>query len=876
MKRNKRIRVLLGKHEEKLFREQASVMDRMEAFLETDFSGICLNISEDVGKFGADALAVDETLYFNRDCYDPNSSEGLKLLGHELAHILQQRQGRVRANSSWQSLPFNGDQALEAEADEAGEWFASACVDSKYRNRNIPSPVFIQPGALQARLAGCGVVQARLNITSGAIARNISGDVQDQGLLGMHMHSGQPQAFDIILSALDEYHDVVDQYGDSTEDEFECLKRILRGIIVWNNSEQRFRPKKYDFKKVEQIKRLIGAIQREFAIFNEYNDIKNKMLNDESFKKMQRDLLLGSKARPQYAHSLNHTIIAYSRESLSRTVFKEELRNYFNLSFARGRTVFATKLLSTTPTPEETELFNTGNLSFPLGSMNLPVTPAPGFGLQKVTLLQLQSDDGGESNLNPYCLADMRGKVGNGLVEVLFSVELSKSAKKMRKKSNKYSGPIEKLDIAGMSMVPTFSMPAKDNAPLKVQQSSDKPKGTGVAFFCVADNRPIYSASIDKVDDDFFTVVAVNKPNPKQFKHNQGAFFRIISPAYLGEIVADDDDSDEDGDPNRAEAEERAEKMLATAIRRRGLSKEAANAASPMSGVSSSNDPKVAASFSHYRFQTPDSDGVYQTQDTFIVFKRGVTNCEEMDGRAYTGGGIHYEQQLQKAENRSPKQQFVNSISYSTGIAYWKRNLPRPLPGTGYIKGQSICAETLVKFYQATTHPDFDRVRFIQTFANALHVLPSQVQEFLAWDNEGQLLVETATGGAEYCPSAFIFEAVFEPQDLNQLSIPFEQGGMEPKHAVFKTYMENYVQGQPGERLQCIRVRYRLVDDLKQNFHGFKLGMDLEYSRPSINTGKIEEAGSTQVVDLAHRWYSPKQTGVDQHNQAIPSPALFV
>jgi hypothetical protein len=50
----------------------------------------------------------------------PDTVNGQKLLGHELAHVLQQRAGRVRATVAFGGAKVNDDPTLEREADAGG------------------------------------------------------------------------------------------------------------------------------------------------------------------------------------------------------------------------------------------------------------------------------------------------------------------------------------------------------------------------------------------------------------------------------------------------------------------------------------------------------------------------------------------------------------------------------------------------------------------------------------------------------------------------------------------------------------------------------------------------------------------------------------
>ena len=52
--------------------------------------------------------------------YKPESQEGQKLIGHELTHVVQQKEGRVSAKKQGAGMPINDDPGLQKEADEMG------------------------------------------------------------------------------------------------------------------------------------------------------------------------------------------------------------------------------------------------------------------------------------------------------------------------------------------------------------------------------------------------------------------------------------------------------------------------------------------------------------------------------------------------------------------------------------------------------------------------------------------------------------------------------------------------------------------------------------------------------------------------------------
>ena len=76
-----------------------------------EFSAIrlhCRGVDEICRAFGATALTVGTDIYFRREAFAPHTPEGLRLLAHEVAHVVQQHR-----------RPVTGGPAEEREADAA-------------------------------------------------------------------------------------------------------------------------------------------------------------------------------------------------------------------------------------------------------------------------------------------------------------------------------------------------------------------------------------------------------------------------------------------------------------------------------------------------------------------------------------------------------------------------------------------------------------------------------------------------------------------------------------------------------------------------------------------------------------------------------------
>ncbi len=96
------------------------VRGKMEAAFGADFSSVRIHEGPQVEAMGALAYTQGTDLHFAPGQYQPGSQHGQELLGHELAHVVQQSQGRVRATTQAKGVDINDDAALEREADEMG------------------------------------------------------------------------------------------------------------------------------------------------------------------------------------------------------------------------------------------------------------------------------------------------------------------------------------------------------------------------------------------------------------------------------------------------------------------------------------------------------------------------------------------------------------------------------------------------------------------------------------------------------------------------------------------------------------------------------------------------------------------------------------
>jgi len=98
------------------------VQGKMENSMGHDFSNVDIHENSDKAtNLGAKAYAQGNEVHFAPGQYNPESEKGQQLIGHELAHVVQQREGKVEPTKKMgKGMSVNDDPALESQADKMG------------------------------------------------------------------------------------------------------------------------------------------------------------------------------------------------------------------------------------------------------------------------------------------------------------------------------------------------------------------------------------------------------------------------------------------------------------------------------------------------------------------------------------------------------------------------------------------------------------------------------------------------------------------------------------------------------------------------------------------------------------------------------------
>jgi hypothetical protein len=119
------------------------ILQKMEKVFNADFSGVKIHTEgREAETLGALAFTAGNDIYFATGRYNPYTPRGQQLLGHELTHVIQQKEGRINGHKG-SGIAAVHSPILEAEADRMGVRIVEYFNDDSH-NANIYQNDLIQ------------------------------------------------------------------------------------------------------------------------------------------------------------------------------------------------------------------------------------------------------------------------------------------------------------------------------------------------------------------------------------------------------------------------------------------------------------------------------------------------------------------------------------------------------------------------------------------------------------------------------------------------------------------------------------------------------------------------------------------------------------
>jgi hypothetical protein len=181
----------------------APVLQLMESAFGARFGDVRIHIGPHAANLGAIAFTRGSNIHFAPGRYDPSSAPGRQLLAHELAHVVQQRTGRVQ-NPFGSGVAVVHDAALEAEAERlaqraAAQRVVAPPIQPMRRSSRTPAP----RNLFQAGSSG---MEPALPYASHAVLTRDVADFDDGLDEGRPFHAGMRLSAAGYAAAYGAYH----------------------------------------------------------------------------------------------------------------------------------------------------------------------------------------------------------------------------------------------------------------------------------------------------------------------------------------------------------------------------------------------------------------------------------------------------------------------------------------------------------------------------------------------------------------------------------------------------------------------------------------------------------------------------------------------
>lgn len=123
---------------DRVFKLDSALLNRMELLFDQDFKSVRIHVGPHAASLtsqkGAEALTIGSDIYFAEGLYDPYSEEGMKLIAHELVHVVQFHQGYGPGNDEDRASLEGAAYRMEKMINDYFHNLSSGSLDEEFSN----------------------------------------------------------------------------------------------------------------------------------------------------------------------------------------------------------------------------------------------------------------------------------------------------------------------------------------------------------------------------------------------------------------------------------------------------------------------------------------------------------------------------------------------------------------------------------------------------------------------------------------------------------------------------------------------------------------------------------------------------------------------
>jgi hypothetical protein len=276
----------------------SGLLQVLERLFACDLSDVRIVESDAPDRIGARAFACGSQIHVRRIADVVASPEGWWLLGHELAHVVQQRSGRVCAPSHPAEIVVLQDPALEREANRMGDAAVRALAYGEFDGPRSA------PGTGATRVASRPVIQCVMALdefqkstaTPGIRSLSKVSAIDKELKAFLEANTRKPKSYTNLSAAAMKLYQAAKAFKSSNPDSARMpgIDTLIKEIVI----EHAILSKLADFEKatdeLEKFK-IIEEVQENFFKQRGRSELNNKTLEGEIYTLLSKLVSTASK-----------------------------------------------------------------------------------------------------------------------------------------------------------------------------------------------------------------------------------------------------------------------------------------------------------------------------------------------------------------------------------------------------------------------------------------------------------------------------------------------------------------------------------------------------------------------------------------------------
>jgi Domain of unknown function (DUF4157) len=267
----------------------AALLAALERLYAQDFSDVRIVESDAPARIGATAFAFGSAIHVQRLGDVLDGRRGVWLLGHELAHVVQQREERAAAETD-SGITILQDALLEHEADRMGDAAVRAIVFNEFDGRRIATRRHAGRAATRPVIQCVMTLDEFRKSTAASGIRSLDKiSTIDSELKALQdLNARKPKSYTALSVSAKKVYEAAKAFKSGKPDSSRMpgVDRLIKELVIEDAILSRLADFEKETDEIEKFK-ILETVQENFFKQRARSELNNKTLEGEIFTLLQ-------------------------------------------------------------------------------------------------------------------------------------------------------------------------------------------------------------------------------------------------------------------------------------------------------------------------------------------------------------------------------------------------------------------------------------------------------------------------------------------------------------------------------------------------------------------------------------------------------------